>query len=33
MDGVLKTLRQHQDLLHGIAARLLEKETSKETNS
>lgn len=27
MDGVLMTLRQHQGLLHEIAARLLEKET------
>jgi cell division protease FtsH len=30
MEGVLKTLRQHQDLLHEIAARLLEKETIEE---
>lgn len=27
MDGVLETLRDHNDLLHEIAARLLEKET------
>lgn len=27
MDGVLKTLRQHEDLLHEIAARLMEIET------
>jgi cell division protease FtsH len=32
MDRVLKMLQQHEDLLHGIAARLLEKKPSTETN-